>query len=277
MQFGATARWRDISRVLDACRVVGPPSAVSGLTLAVLRGWLDVEMPHRPQLVIPTSRRLSASTAASLRRVEHWGQLQILSGPYGVPVLGVLDGMITLAPDCDDGEFHTLLQSLAFSGDLDVRALMSRRRTGLPGSALITRVGERYLLGLDSPREVEVYRVLRAHQMPPDHLNVLVAGAGGLVVGPFDGYDEVGAAYEVDGVEVHGTDEQQDRDAAKNTRADRARVEVVRFVGSDITRRDPMLDGWWAARAAAEGRGLGASFSVIHLDGRGCPCGHRPG
>ena len=199
----------------------------------------------------------------------------MILGPEGIPCLGTLDGVITLAAHCEDGELHTVVQALAYGGELDVAALMRRRRTGLPGSARIGRVGAHYLLGLDSPQEVEAYRVLRAGGIPPQHLNVWVRTPNGVTIGPFDGYDEVGAAYEVDG--IHHTEPARiASDARKGAAAETAEIELVRFFSSHIAARTPMLEAWWATRAAAADRGAGPRLRVLHAANRGCPCGHRP-
>jgi hypothetical protein len=137
-------------------------------------------------------------------------------------------------------------------------------------------VGGFYLLGMDSPREVEVFNVLRFHGLAPDHLNVFVQTTEGMKVGPFDGYAECGAAYEVDGVEVHTDPDQIRIDGLKGDRAEAIGVQLVRFIGSDITRRQPMLEGWAVTREAALGADA-LGLQVIHQPGRSCPCGHQPG
>jgi len=271
----AAVRPEDLSRAIEACRQVGAPCALAGLTLAVLRDWVDLPMPMLPQLVAPATREPVSRTVAAVRRIRRWDLVEVVPGLWGLPWLSVLDGLITLAPDVDDGALHLLLQRLAFDGHLDVAALMRRRRTGLPGSARISRVGGRYLLGLDSPREYEVYNVLRFHDMAPDHLNVAVRTTSGVTVGPFDGYDDNGAAYEVDGAEFHTSEAQLAVDADKSRRAELIGLHVVRFLGPDIAARRPMLEGWWDARSLArESPVLG--LDVVHQPGRSCPCGHTP-
>ncbi|HVE98905.1 MAG TPA: hypothetical protein VNA12_06975 [Mycobacteriales bacterium] len=270
---GTTATRDAIDRVLAAVLAVGHPCAVSGVTAAALRSWGGFVVPDRPNLVVPATRPNVYEGVAAIRRIARWGELEIVEGPFGIPALGVIDGLFTLAPSCADQRLHAIVQELSYGGELDVRQLMRRRRTGLPGSARITRVGQRYLVGLDSPREVEVFNVLRSRGLPPDHLNVKVAAPDGRVVGPFDGYDELGAAYEVDSI-FHTTDEQRAADSWKSGAAAGIGVAVVRFIGDDITSRTPMLEGWVAARASALARSAGAGLEVIHQPGRGCICGH---
>ena len=260
------------ARTVAAVLSVGPPCAVSGVTLAALREWGDFVVPARPDLVIPASRRDVYSGTATLRRIARWDQLEVVAGSFGLPVLGVIDGVITLAPTCDDATLHTIVQQLSYRGELDVIELMRRRRPGLPGSARITRVGERYLVGLDSPREVEVFNVLRSRGLAPDHLNVSVASAEGRVVGPFDGYSEVGAAYEVDSIH-HVTDAQRAVDAAKTAAGTDVGLSIVRFIGAEIDARLPMLEGWVAATQDASERSAGVGLQVVHQPGRGCVCG----
>jgi hypothetical protein len=227
-----------------------------------------------PQLVAPTTRRDPGPRLADVRRVEKWDRLVIEEGPYGLPLLGALDGLISVAPHLDDGAFHVLLQQLVFAGQVDLTELMARRRTGLPGSARITRVGELYRLGLDSPQEVKVFNIFRFHGQAPDHLNASVLMPWGLV-GPFDGLDDIGSAYEVDGAD-HTDDRHLVTDPWKDERASRARLELVRLTNPDIDARAPAVDGWVATRSRAALIVRESPLQVIHQRGRWCPCGHRP-
>lgn len=261
------------ARVVAAVLAVGEPCALAGLTLAAMRSWGDFVVPSRPDLVVPASRRDVYSEVATLRRVVRWEEVELTTGPLGLPAVGILDGVITLAPATDDATLHTIVQQLAYAGDLDVNALMGRRRTGLPGSARLTRVGGRYLVGLDSPRELEVFNVLRSRGLAPDHLNVSVAHPDGRTVGPFDGYADVGAAYEVDSIH-HTSDHQLAVDGWKTGIAVDLGLAVVRFIGKDIDDRLPMLEGWVAAREVAAARAAGLSLQVVHPPDRRCICGY---
>lgn len=262
-----------LGRVVAAVEAVGEPCAVSGVALAALRGWLDFTIPPVTELVVPATRTNVYSPLAKVRRVVHWNALEVVAGACGMPWLGILDGVLTVAPHVDEGDLHLLLQRLSYEGALDVPALMRRRRTGLPGSAKISRVGGFYLLGLDSPREVEVFNVLRSVGYPPDHLNVMVVSPDGRSVGPIDGYADVGAGYEVDSI-FHLSDDQRAVDRRKSDAADAIGMKLVRFLGTDITTRRPMIEGWIDALDRATSAAAGAGLVVVHLPGRSCPCGH---
>jgi hypothetical protein len=261
--------------VLAAYRRIGAPLAVSGATLAAFRGWPRCVPPRIPQFVSPTTRRDVDPTVANVRRVKDWQRLALEAGPYGVPLLSVLDGMITLAPDVDDPTFHTILQGLVFNGELSFPQLMARRRTGLPGSARISRVGGHYGMGLDSPGELRVFNLFRFHGCAPDHLNALVRTPQGLA-GPYDGLDDIGCAYEYDGAD-HTDDDHQVTDPWKDERAAAAGVELVRLLAPDVHARVPAVEGWLGARATAAQVVRPAPLEIVHLPGRSCPCGHRPG
>ncbi len=111
-----------------------------------------------------------------------------------------------------------------------------------------------------------MFNVLRFHGLAPDHLNVFVETRDGHKVGPFDGYAECGAAYEVDGVEVHTAPDQVEIDMRKNERAERLDLQLVRFMGMDITKRQPMLEAWAVTREAALGADL-LGLEVVHQPG----------
>lgn len=243
------------------------------MTLAAFRGWPGCVWPAVPQFVSPASRRDFAAELADVRRVERWDQLVVEEGPFGLPILGPLDGLITLAPYVDDGTFHVILQQHIFSGEFELRELMARRRSGLPGSARITRVGEHFQMGLDSPEELAVFTLFRAHGHAPNHLNASVQMPWGLV-GPFDGLDDIGSGYEYDG--GHHTDDRHlITDPWKNQRAERARLEIVRLISPDVGAREPALAGWLVARSRAASIVRPTPLLIVHQSGRRCPCGYR--
>jgi hypothetical protein len=270
-----THRAGPVEELAVVAGVIGEPYAVAGRTLALLRGWLDVEPPRLPQFVVPASRRLCMPGVAAIRRIERWSELEVVRDDDGLMCLGVIDGVMSVAEYCDDGVLHAVVQDLAFRGALDVVALDRRRRQGIPGSARLARVCARYQIGLDSAQEYVVYRELSRRRLAPDHLNVRVRTDDGRTAGPFDGYSEVGAAYQVEGA-VHFSEARTEADARRDARAEGVGVEVVKLIAPDVAAVTPMLEGWSAALAAAESRDAGARVTVLHLPGRGCRCGHQP-
>jgi hypothetical protein len=251
---------------------VGPPCVVAGVTNGLLRGWPEVrDEPTRPRIVVPEARELRGIRYASVRRLSHVERYTTVPGPLGIPVLSTLDTVVTAAVDVDDDTLLTLIQRLCFAGELDVGALLGRTRTGLPGSATITRAATWYRSGLESPSEVRVYRILQRRDMAPEHLNVWLVADDGQRFGPVDGWSDHGVGYEVDGQEAHGTVERQRRDEWKTNRAVEAGAMVVRFTGSDIARPDDLAAQWaYAVNVAATSRPRG--FQVVHQRGRTCPC-----
>jgi hypothetical protein len=195
-------------------------------------------------------------------------------GPYGLPILRPIDGLISVAHHLDDGAFHVLLHELVFNGQIAVQELLARRRTGLPGSARISRVCALYEQGIDSPGELRTFNLFSSYGLAPDHLNVSVLTSSGLV-GPFDGLDDAGSGYEYDGSD-HLDDRHQATDPWKDRRAQDARLEIMRVVSPDVNSRVPALEGWLAARERAARIVRPTPLQIVHQQGRSCPCGHRP-
>jgi hypothetical protein len=252
---------------------VGQPCALSGLALGVVLGWPGLVMPRRPEIVVPETRQLDvARQDVDLRRLAHWDADRALAGPLRIPILDAVDGVMTLSRHVTDGGLHTVVQQLVYHGELDMRALWARRRTGLPGSSRLTAVSERFLLGMDSPQEVLVHNVLRFWGRAPDHLNVYVVDDRGRRGGPYDGYSELGVGYQVDGEAAHSDDEQQRTDAAVVQHAASLGVELLRFTNDAIRPRVPMLEMWVGALDTPRPR---PRVRVVHQPGRHCVCGHR--
>jgi hypothetical protein len=256
-----------------AVREIGEPCAAAGLLLGAVLGWPGVLPPTRPELVVSETRQPEVPRSGiELRRLSHWTPADGVRGPLNIPLLDTIDGVMTLSRHVTEGELHTVIQHLVHRGELDMHGLWVRRRQGLAGSAQVTAVSERFLLGMDSPQEVLVYNVFSFYGRPPDHLNVSVVDGRGRRGGPYDGYSECGVGYQVDGEAAHGIDEQQRIDEATVTHARTLGLEVLRFTNEAIRPRTPMYEGWVRALDTPRPR---PPLRVLHQPGRHCICGHR--
>jgi len=261
-----------LQRLWVAYLSVGEPCAFAGLTAGWLLGLPGCADLGRPELVVPSARRPRATTAA-VRRVSWWAAAKV-ELDAGLPRLGAVETVVTLAPLLPRRALHAAVQQAVFDHRLRVEDIREQLRRGLPGSARLAQVLARYDRGHDSSPEAEVYRVLRRAGFPPDHCNVSVRTAGGRLVGPFDGYYEVGVAYEYDGLAEHDSTSASERDETKSTEAGEIAVRVVRLTNTD--RRDPerLVRRIRAAVVPAPFR---ADLTVVHRGRRACVCGWAPG
>lgn len=258
-------------RLWIAYLAVRRPCAFAGLTA----GWLwrlpGCPPPRRPSLVVPGDRRPRTS-AADIRRIAWWSGATI-HHDRGLPRLGVRDTVLTVAPLLPASSLLSIVQHVAFHQLTTVDELRGALRRGLPGAVALGAAVDRFDVGHDSQPEVDVRRTLSRAAMPPDHCNVWLRAADGTVAGPYDGYYEVGVAYEYDGRDVHDSVDADRRDTDKSVTTAGIDVRLVRLDRRDRADRARLTRRMAAALAEVR---LAPAVTVVHSGQRGCICGWAP-
>ena len=260
-------------RMWIAYLAVRRPCAASGLASGWLHRLPGCELPAIPEIGVPMSRRPRAAVA-KVRRLRWWDDVKVEMTTAGLPRLDVGSTMLTLAPQLGAARLLAVVQHVGFHDPASLALLRGRDRDGVPGARRLSAALRTYDLGHDSAPEVGVQRSLTRRGLAPDHCNVSLRTPDGALLGPYDGYYEVGVAYEYDGREPHDTVDQSGRDDRKSVATGTARVVLVRFDVRDL--RDPArLER--RTRTALRSATRPPGVVVVHAGNRPCLCGWAPG
>ncbi|HVE62807.1 MAG TPA: hypothetical protein VNB94_03250 [Mycobacteriales bacterium] len=182
--------------------------------------------------------------------------------------------MLTLTAHLGATRLLGVVQHVVFHDMVDLEMLRGRTCEGVPGASRLSAALRAYDLGHDSGPEVRVQRSLSRRDLAPDHCNVSLRTPDGQLVGPYDGYYEVGVAYDYDGRDAHDTVLQSGRDGRRAVTTGRTGVVLVRLDVRDL-RDGARLEG--RIKTGLRSATWPTDIVVVHAGDRRCVCGWAPG
>lgn len=221
---------------------VGQPTAVAGMSAALLHGIRDAHDDGEVSLIVPPNRRAPSRPRLTVRRVSDWSDRSFTTRS-GLVVSSLADTVIDLAVLLPPGRVTPILEQLLWRR-LRPEDVYRRLRRGREGSAAVRLALDQLSDGHRSIAERRVSGGLRRRQVPRFETNVVIRDDRGRPVAELDLlWRALRVVVQIDGWRYHeeGTF-QQDHDVPNDLIARHDYV-VLRFTGKDVKHRlDWVLD-----------------------------------
>lgn len=215
---------------------VGEPTAVAGMSAALLHGIRDAYDDGETSLVVPPNRRAPRRPGLTVRRVSDWAD-RSFTHRSGLLVASLADTVIDLAVLWPPGRVTPILEQLLWRR-LRPEDLYPRLRRGRDGSAAVRLSLQQLSDGHRSIAERRVAGGLRRRQVPRFETNVVIRDDRGRPVAELDLlWRALRVVVQIDGWRYHAEGTfQQDHDVPNDLIA-RLDYVVLRFTGKDVKHR----------------------------------------